>query len=299
MKEMKTLVFRNTKLFFKDKGTFFTALITPIILLVLYVTFLGNVYSDSLESIMAAFGVTLSDELVGGFVGAQLVSSLLAVSCVTVAFCSNMIMAQDKFNGAYKDLTITPVKKSKLGFAYFIATEITTLIVSAVATVACFIYLLVMGWYLSVADVFVLFLNVFLTATFGTALSSCVNFFLSTQGQVSAVGSIVSSGYGFICGAYMPISQFGVGLQNTLAFFPGTYATSLIRNSAMNGVLEEMRAQNIPVQVVEELKDAFDCNIYFFGEKVELWVMYLILIFAILLSCGIYYLLNKLSEKKK
>ena len=33
------LVKRNVKLFFKDKGMFFTALMTPGILLVLYATF--------------------------------------------------------------------------------------------------------------------------------------------------------------------------------------------------------------------------------------------------------------------
>ena len=34
------LVKRNTKLYFKDKGMFISSLITPIILLVLYSTFL-------------------------------------------------------------------------------------------------------------------------------------------------------------------------------------------------------------------------------------------------------------------
>ena len=34
------LVKRNTKLYFKDKGMFFSSLITPLILLVLYATFL-------------------------------------------------------------------------------------------------------------------------------------------------------------------------------------------------------------------------------------------------------------------
>jgi multidrug/hemolysin transport system permease protein len=41
------LIRRNVKLFFKDKGMFFTSLITPMILLVLYATFLGNVHADS------------------------------------------------------------------------------------------------------------------------------------------------------------------------------------------------------------------------------------------------------------
>lgn len=44
------LIKRNIKLFFKDKGMFFTSLITPGILLILYATFLGNVYRDSFTS---------------------------------------------------------------------------------------------------------------------------------------------------------------------------------------------------------------------------------------------------------
>ena len=50
MKTALMLIKRNIKLFFKDKGMFFTALITPAILLVLYATFLGNVYRDSFVS---------------------------------------------------------------------------------------------------------------------------------------------------------------------------------------------------------------------------------------------------------
>ena len=47
MTPLRVLIKRNCKLFFKDKGMFFTALITPVILLVLYATFLGNVYRNS------------------------------------------------------------------------------------------------------------------------------------------------------------------------------------------------------------------------------------------------------------
>ena len=86
-------------------------------------------------------------------------------------------------------------------------------------------------------------LDVFLLAMFGMALSSIVNSFLSTEGQISAVGTIISAGYGFLCGAYMPISQFGEGLQRVLGFFPGTYGTSLLRNHALGGVLAEMESQ--------------------------------------------------------
>ena len=90
------LIKRNTKLYFKDKGMFFTSLITPLILLVLYGTFLSNVYEDTFRSALNAAGTSVSDKLIGGCVGGELVSSLLAVSCITVAFCSNLLMVHDK-----------------------------------------------------------------------------------------------------------------------------------------------------------------------------------------------------------
>ena len=52
MHALSALIIRNIKLFFKDKGMFFTSLITPVILLVLYATFLGGVYRDSFAAAM-------------------------------------------------------------------------------------------------------------------------------------------------------------------------------------------------------------------------------------------------------
>ena len=63
------LIRRNTKLYFKDKGMFFTSLITPMILLVLYSTFLANVYEDSFRSALEAAGASVSDEVIWGGVG--------------------------------------------------------------------------------------------------------------------------------------------------------------------------------------------------------------------------------------
>ena len=187
--------------------------------------------------------------------GGQLISSILAVSSVTVAFCSNFLMVQDKANGTIKDLKISPVSPSLLSMSYYIASLASTLIICFAATGICLAYAAFVGWYMSAADVVQLILDVMLLALFGTALSSIINLFLSTQGQISAVGTIISAGYGFICGAYMPISSFGSGLQKVLSFLPGTYGTALVRNHAMQGVLTEMNKQGVPIDVIEEIKN--------------------------------------------
>ncbi len=298
MKIFTACVKRNTKLFFKDKGLFFTSLITPLILLVLYATFLAGVYRSSFESILSQFGAPIEDDLINGLVSGQLMSSLLAVSCVTVSFCSNMLMVQDKVSGAHKDLMITPVKRSKLALSYYVSTTISTLIICFLALIASLIYVAISGWFISVSDVLLLVLDIFLLVTFGTALSSVINYFLSSQGQISAVGSIVSSCYGFICGAYMPLASFGDGLRSVLMFLPGTYGTSLVRNHAVSGVMNEL-SKKLPLEAITGLKDSIDCNLYFFGTSVDTAVMYAVLIGSIAILLGAYIIINKLSKSKK
>jgi multidrug/hemolysin transport system permease protein len=298
MSKMWSLTGRNTKLFFKDKGMFFTSLITPIILLVLYATFLAKVYRSSFtENIPGMLDVPKS--LIDGCVGGQLFSSILAVSCITVAFCSNMLMVQDKVSGALCDLTVSPVRRSTLAMSYYVATALSTLIICVCATGACFIYLANVGWYLTISDVLLLLLDVFLLVMFGTALSSIIGHFLHTQGQISAVGTIVSAGYGFICGAYMPISNFSEGLQKVISFLPGTYGTALLRNHAMRGVFQEMSDWGFPDQVMDAIRDSIDCNLYFFDKQVDTPAMYLILGGSVVVLIGVYVLINVLHKTQK
>ena len=296
MTGLGNLIYRNCKLFFKDKAMFFTSLVTPMILLVLYATFLGKVYRDSFASALPE-SMEVSQKLINGTAGGELLSSLLAVSCVTVSVCCNALMVQDKVTGARRDLTMTPVRRSTLALSYYFATLISTAIICLLALGAGLLYLGKVGWYLSAGDIFLLVSDVLLLVLFGTALSSIVNHFLSSQGQISAVGTIVSAGYGFVCGAYMPISQFSDGLQKVISLLPGTYGTSLLRNHVLRGVFEEMGQQGFPAEVVEAIKDSVDCNLYFFGDQVSLGAMYLILGIAVLVLIAVYVLLNVLGGK--
>lgn len=297
MTGLGNLIRRNCRLFFRDKGMFFSSLITPIILLVLYVTFLGNVYRDSFTGALPE-GFVIEDALLNATVGGQLISSLLAVCCVTVAFCSNLLMVQDRVSGARRDLAVSPVRPSTIAVAYFCASALATLLISLTALAACLLYLALTGWLLRAGDVLFMLLDAALLTLFGVALSSCVNFPLRTQGQGSAVGTIVSAGYGFLCGAYMPISNFSSGLQKVLSFLPGTYGTSLLRNHALAGAYREMARVGFPAEVIEAIRDSIDCNLYFFGRSVSIGGMYAVLVGATLLLVGLYVLLNAVRRER-
>lgn len=297
MKTIRSLIYRNSKLFLKDKGLFFTSLITPLILLLLYATFLWNVYEDSFLSGFPL--IEIDQSIINGCVGGQLMSSLLAVSCITVSFCANMLMVQDKANGTIADIDVTPVKSSYVALGYYIATFIVTFAINLVAMAACLIYISTIGWYFTVTDILMLVLDIFIMVMFGTALSSLINFFLNSQGQISAVGTVVSSCYGFICGAYMPISQFSEGLQKVISFLPGTYGTILFRNHSMRSALAELKTVGISEEEIENIKYTLDCNIDLLDNKVSEPMMFGIVIGTVIIVLTAYILLNKFKAPKK
>ena len=296
MKEITALVSRNRKLFFKDKGMLFSSMITPAILIVLYATFLANVYKDSFVSATKDM-IDLSDKIINGTVAAQLAAALLAVSCVTVTFCVNLTMVQDRASGARKDFDVSPVSKTKIYIGYFLSTVLNSLMVNGTALALCLLYILKMGWYMSVSDVIFVILDMILLVLFGSTLSSIVSYPLKTQGQLSAVGTIVSAGYGFVCGAYMPISNFSSGLQKALSYLPGTYGTSLVKNHMLNGVYKEMADTGLPSEAITVIRNTLDCNPVFRGHVVGVSQMYLIMAGSILVFGAAYLLIIMIRER--
>ena len=72
MKNFKTLtalIARNAKIYFRDKGVFFPSLLAPLILLFLFIAFLGNVYRDSIQNVVAEVGFAISGGAVESIAG--------------------------------------------------------------------------------------------------------------------------------------------------------------------------------------------------------------------------------------
>lgn len=298
IKQVFAFTARNIKLFFKDKGMFFSALIAPLIILMLYILFLHNVLTQSVSAALPK-GIVISDRLLGGYVAAYEVSSILSVCCVTVAFIANMAMVDDRVTGVRADITVSPVKGRVLVLGYYFSTAAVTLAVCYVTLAVGFIYLAAMGWYMSVGDAFAAILDVFLACMFGTAFSSIVCFFLRSRGAISAVSTIVSSVYGFICGAYYPISQFSSGIANTVMCLPWTYCTGLFRTHFMAGFAEPFVDSGLHKAAAEGLLNGFDAKLYFFGSAVPAWVMYIVVCCTIVALVALFILMNALQKRKK
>ena len=293
LKKMNYLTFRNIKLYFKDKMTFLVSLITPLILLVLFIAFLKSTYEDSILSIIQGFD--LDQSLIDALTGGWLFSSVLATSCITIAFCSGM-MVIDKINRANIDFMVSPVKKSTLQLSYVLANLFSTFIITFVLLIVGLIYLACVGFYITFVDILLIVFGIIITSLFGTILANIIWTFTHSQGVVSGVCTLVSALYGFICGAYMPISTMGQGMQYFVSLLPGTYATVLFRQGFLNSVLNRMR-ETLPQGMINGIASGFDVKMSFFGHDVSTLALILVISISTIVLLGVFLFINKFKKK--
>lgn len=293
LRKMRYLTLRNIKLYFKDKMTFLVSLITPLILLVLFIAFLKSTYEDSILSIIQGFD--LDQSLIDAFTGGWLFSSVLATSCITVAFCSGM-MVIDKINRANIDFMVSPVKKSTLQLSYVLANLFSTFIITFVLLIVGLIYLACVGFYITFVDILLIVFGIIITSLFGTILANIIWTFTHSQGVVSGVCTLVSALYGFICGAYMPIRTMGQGMQYFVSLLPGTYATVLFRQGFLNSVLNRMR-ETLPQEMINGIASGFDVKMSFFGHDVSTLALILVISISTIVLLGVFLFINKFKKK--
>ena len=293
LRKMRYLTLRNIKLYFKDKMTFLVSLITPLILLVLFIAFLKSTYEDSILSIIQGFD--LDQSLIDALTGGWLFSSVLATSCITIAFCSGM-MVIDKINRANIDFMVSPVKKSTLQLSYVLANLFSTFIITFVLLIVGLIYLACVGFYITFVDILLIVFGIIITSLFGTILANIIWTFSHSQGVVSGVCTLVSALYGFICGAYMPISTMGQGMQYFVSLLPGTYATVLFRQGFLNSVLNRMR-ETLPQGMINGIANGFDVKMSFFGHDVSTLALILVISISTIVLLGVFLFINKFKKK--
>ena len=115
---------------------------------------------------------------------------------------------------------------------------------------------------------------------------------------MSALVTIFSAGYGFICGAYMPVSNFGDGLQKFLSYLPGTYGTSLLKNHMLRGVFAQMKEDGFSKQSVTEIAKSLDCRPMFRGEVVSTQEMIAVMAASILILGAVYLVVTAIFIKR-
>lgn len=258
------LVERSLKIFLKDKASVFFSLLAPLIVLGLYLLFLGDIQMDGIK---AAFeGAPIDDKLLKSFVDSWMLAGVVSVACVTVSFSVQGITVQDREKGVLNDMLASPISRGIIDISYLISNFVVTLCICLIVLAVAFVYVAITGWALSFVDVVLLIALTIMSVLSASVISTLVGLAFRTSSQHSAFVGIISAVIGFVMGAFMPLSAFPKGVQYVTLFVPATYSAALYRNLFMRGALEKIDAALPGAE--DGLKGSFSMELDFFGKTI-------------------------------
>lgn len=265
------LTVRNWKVFAKDRANLFFALLAPLIVLGLYVLFLGRVQVDGILASLEKMGAATAEakNAVQAFCDSWMLVGVTASAAITVPLCACGVIIQDKNRGIAADLLASPIPRRLPAASYFCAVVLAGLIVGGAVLVICFVWLACAGsWFLTAADVLGSIGTLVLSVLSSSTLLVFVVGFFRSQGAFTGLNVILGTVVGFLIGAYMPVSYFPTAVQYCTLFIPGTYSAGLLRNLMMRGALENI-AQTVAAPFgqpfAEALAEEFTFSFDFFG----------------------------------
>ena len=274
---MITLARRNLKLFFRDRTAVFFSLLSVLVLLGLYVFFLGDVMLADFSSV----------EGVKVVLGSWLMAGILAVTAVTTPLGALGAMVEDEAWHITKDFRTAPIRRRSLAGGYILSAMLVGAILCLVVLAVAEIYLPLDGGSLLPPGVLLRMLGLILAAVLcGSSLMFLLtSFFHSTKGY-SAASTVVGTLIGFVTGIYIPIGTLPEAVQWVVRCFPMTHAATLLRQTLMQAPLEQM-ARVLPPETVQALRLELGVDLSFGGGVLPAWVSVAILAGTTLVCYGL------------
>ena len=282
---MISFVSRNLKVFFRDKTAVFFSLLAVLIVLGLYIFFLGDVWVDSFPNIKG----------VKNLMNCWIIAGLIGVTSVTANMGAFGTMIEDKSKNKIKDFYVSPIKKSKIVGGYIISSFIVGSMMSVVTLIISQIYLVYSGVdVLNFKELTEVFLIILMTSLSNSAMILFIVSLFSSEKAFSTASTIVGTLIGFITGIYLPISMLPDSVQIIVKLFPTSHGISILRQIFMKKQIDISFA-DVPTNYINEFKESMGV-VYYINDKL---VSNTTSVFILIASTIIFFFLAVLILYKK
>lgn len=221
---------RNILLYFRDKTAIFFSMLAVLILVGLYVFFLGDLTSKGLPDFPSKTAL----------LNAWFLSGILAVASMTTTLGAFGLLVEDRSSKRYMDFYASPIARFKLiggyiGSALFIGSVMSffTFIVAEISFVISGEPIIHWQHALFVCGIIIL------AVTSSGAMVLFIVSFFKTSNAFAAASTVVGTLLGFLAGIYTPIGALPDYLQTIVKLFPVSHSASLFRQVLMEASLVE------------------------------------------------------------
>ena len=266
------LTVRNLKRFFLDKAAVFFSFLTPMILLFLYVFFLGDLQREGIDGIIESVGLIADEKKSKLIVDRWLFANLLSVSVMTVPLGAAAVIVEDKEKKTIDDFISSPVENYKITLGYFLALLFINIVMNlGVIGIFEIYYLLSGGQVMSLNKIAEFILVMFIGLVMSTFMVTFIVSFFKSQNAYSGLVAFISAAFGFLIGAYVPMSMFPDWLQVISDILPNSHLSSLLRSAVMSDAIESFANP----AAERALNDYFSVALKMGDKDIEKWISYL------------------------
>ncbi|MFA6855487.1 MAG: ABC transporter permease [Bacilli bacterium] len=260
-----TLAFRHLKIYFRDKLSVFFSLLSVIIIIGLYVLFLGELVNDpSIDGYR-----TMMDNWI--------MSGVIAVGGFTVTLGAYGILVDDKAKKIERDFVVAPIKPRTRIIAYIISTAVIGVIMSIFTLMFAQIYILIYGGpFMKFFTLIKIFGLIVLNVVTASSIIFFIILFVKTSSSYSALATIVGTLIGFLMGIYVPIGQLPAIIQTIIMFFPFAHAGVLFRIVMMEDSLAYV-FNGAPAETLQEIQALLGIRFYVDGQPLPIYTHFLVL----------------------
>lgn len=276
---------RSLRLYFRDKASVFFSLLAILIIIGLYVLFLGDVVQGGMKGLPGARFLMDS----------WIMAGLLGVASITTTMGAFGIMVDDRSKNILKDFSASPIKRSSLVGGYLTGTFLIGMIMSLITFVFAEVYIVAYGGVMVTPIEFAKIFGIMVLSVFS---SGAIVFFivslLKSNNAFGTVSTILGTLIGFLTGIYIPIGSLPEGVQNVVKVFPVSHAGALFRQVMMERPLDQVFA-GAPAQTVADFKVSMGV-VYRFGDGLT---GPLFSIIVLIVTAAVFFMLATLSVSRK
>jgi multidrug/hemolysin transport system permease protein len=281
MRILYELVKRNVRLYLRDKAAVFFSFLSVVIILALYILFLGKLQVDAINS---SFGDNGNN---AWLVSSWIMAGILTVSTITVPLGAVGNLIDDRADNILSDFYVSPINRNTLALSYLISAWVIGAIMVFFNLVIGLIYVMMQGGefpsiiqFLELVGVMILSIMSFSSFFFFMSL------FMKTRNAYGTLSTLVGTFVGFLGGIYIPIGQLGETVQKVMNAIPVAHAVTLMRQIYMEGAVNAV-FEGAPSEYYTSYANMFGLTIYFGDYQMQPYQMVLSLVLFMLVFYGL------------
>lgn len=246
MKVLLQLVKRNLLLYLRDKASVFFSFLSVIIIILMYILFLGKMQSDNLADAYQ------NVEGINWLVSSWIMAGILTVSTITVPLGALGNLINDRDKGLIDDFYTSPIDRNVLALSYLISAWVIGFMMVMLNFIIGQGYVLISGGeLLSFLDVIKIISVLMLSIMSFSSFFFYISIFMKTQNAFGLLATLMGTFVGFLGGIYIPIGVLSKSVQNVMNVLPTSHAVTLMRNIYMRGAVNSV-FENAPPEAYEE-----------------------------------------------